>query len=72
MSQVFDYTATSSTETLSFMAAGGPGGVPPFALLDSVSMHAVPEASSGVAMLLGVAGFGVFARRRARSAKSRN
>ncbi len=70
--QVFDYTATSSTETLSFFATGGPQGVPPFALLDSVSMKAVPETGSGVAMLMGVAGFGIFARRRAQSKKSRS
>jgi hypothetical protein len=72
MHQVLDYTASGPTETLSFIAAGGPSGLPPFALLDSVSMQAVPEKGSGVAMLLGVVGFGVFARRRARSAKPRD
>ena len=34
----FDYTATSTTEMLSFLAAGTPSGVPPFSLLDGVSV----------------------------------
>jgi hypothetical protein len=37
------FTATSSSETLSFLAAGTPSGVPTFALLDGVSMNAVSE-----------------------------
>jgi len=69
MHQAFDFTATDTSETLSFFAQGSPQGPPPFALLDGVSMQAVPEAGSGAAMLLGVVGFGMFARRRARSAK---
>lgn len=64
MHQNFTYTATSSSETLSFFAAGGPGGVPPFTLLDNVSMQAVPEADTVVAVLTGVMGFAAFARRR--------
>lgn len=41
--QVFDYTATSASETLSFLAVGTPSGVPPFALLDGVSLTDVPN-----------------------------
>ncbi|MBS0265412.1 MAG: PEP-CTERM sorting domain-containing protein [Planctomycetes bacterium] len=51
MHETFTYTATASTEVLSFYATGGPP-VPPFALLDGVSMSAnitVPEPS----MMLG-------------------
>lgn len=45
-SQSFTYTATSSSELLSFLAVGTPNGVPPFVLLDGVSLNAnstVPE-----------------------------
>jgi len=36
--QTFTYTATASSELLSFLAVGTPNGVPPFALLDGVSL----------------------------------
>lgn len=47
---------TSASEVLSFLAIGTPAGVPPFALLDGVSISEVPEPGSLV--LLG-AGLGV-------------
>ncbi len=41
------FTATSSSQVLSFLATGGPLGLPPFALLDGVSLTEVtPEVSS--------------------------
>jgi hypothetical protein len=43
MSQTFDFTASGSSEVLSFLAIGTPTGVPPFSLLDGVTMNAVPE-----------------------------
>jgi len=46
--------ADNTTEVLSFLAAGSPNGMPPFALLDGVSMVATPEPSSVVSMLAGV------------------
>lgn len=52
--QTFTYTATSTSELLSFLATGTPSGVPPFALLDGVSLvdtsvPSVPDsASTGV------------------------
>ena len=46
MQQSFDYTATSSSETLSFLAAGTPTGQPPFVLLGGVTMDVVPEPST--------------------------
>jgi len=70
MHSTLDFTADGSSDVLSFTANGSPG-VPPFALLDSVSMQAVPEKSSAAAMVLGVGGFGLFARRRARSKSSK-
>jgi len=40
MQQSFTYTATSSSEVLSFLATGTPSGEPPFSLLADVSMQA--------------------------------
>ena len=60
------FTATSGTETLSFIALGGPSGVPPFALLDGVNMQAtVAEPSSLLLSAFGVAGMALlrFTRR---------
>ena len=54
--QTLSFVVTSATEVLSFLAIGTPAGVPPFALLDGVSISEVPE--PGSLMLLG-AGLGV-------------
>jgi hypothetical protein len=52
MSQTYDYTATSGTETLSFLAGGSPA-VPPFTLLDGVSMNDItPTPEPGTLPLL--------------------
>jgi len=71
--QTFTYTATSTSEVLSFFANGGPPGVPPFALLDGVSLtSAVPEPSTlvaGAAVLLPVAA-GLFRSRNRRQNKA--
>jgi len=48
----FTFLATSSTETLSFLAIGTPAGQPPFSLLDGVSLQ-LPEPPS-VLMLGGL------------------
>jgi hypothetical protein len=50
MHQSFTYTATADTEVLSFFANGSPQ-VPPFALLDSVTLTAIPEPSTMIASL---------------------
>jgi hypothetical protein len=68
--QTFTFTATSSSESLSFIAIGTPNGLPPVALLDGVSLVEVPEPAAWSLMLLGVAGVGAMARR-GRSAKLR-
>lgn len=61
--QSFVYTADSDTEVLKFLATGTPDGVPPFALLDGVSLKAVPEASTTVSLFIGFVVLGAFLRR---------
>jgi hypothetical protein len=63
MTQSFTYTASSASEVLTFLALGTPS-VPPVALLDSVSLTAVPEPSTWALMVLGFAGVGFAAYRR--------
>jgi hypothetical protein len=61
----FFFTAESVSETLKFMAIGGPNAsLPPFALLDSVSLTAVPEPATWAVMLLGFGGVGAAIRAR--------
>jgi hypothetical protein len=50
------FTATSTSEVLSFLAIGTPSGVPPFALLDGVSLSDIPEPASWVLMVSSLAG----------------
>jgi hypothetical protein len=80
MGETFDFVATSSSETLSFLAAGTPNGQPPFSLLSNVSAQDITEHPMNPAPLpaLGATPFGVLAcaavaagklrRKRARSA----
>lgn len=62
------FTASSATQTLSFLATGGPNGLPPFALLDGVSLstpnnppNPVPEPSTLAIVAAGA--LGLIARR---------
>jgi hypothetical protein len=66
----FTYTATSTTELLSFLADGGPTGVPPFALLDGVSMQqaTVPEPTTYGLLSIGLLGWLLAYKRRANRA----
>ena len=60
----FQFTATSATQTLTFLSVGTPFGLPPIALLDGVSLTAVPEPTTWAMMLLGFGGIGAMIRRR--------
>ncbi|THD65349.1 MAG: PEP-CTERM sorting domain-containing protein [Phenylobacterium sp.] len=60
------FTATQTSETLSFLATGSPQ-VPPFALVSNVSITGgVPEPAAWAMMLFGFGGLGALARLRAR------
>lgn len=61
------FTATSSTQTLSLLAYGTPLGTPPFALIDGLSLDAVPEPSTWAMMLIGFGVVGSVMRTRRRS-----
>lgn len=58
------FTATAASQTLSFLAQGTPSGVPPFALLDGVTLVAAPEPATWALMMVGVAGICFLVRRR--------
>jgi hypothetical protein len=70
------FTATSSSQVLSFLARGGPSGLPPFGLLDGVSLTTVvpppgpgpgpvPEPATWAMLIMGFGLVGAMARRRA-------
>jgi hypothetical protein len=72
LSQTLTYTATSTSEVLSFLAAGTPSNAPPFSLLDGVSITAVAEPASWmtlVAAVLSIIGVANFKRRSSRLAR---
>jgi hypothetical protein len=60
----FVFTASGTSQVLSFLAIGTPNGMPPIAFLDGVSVAAVPEPASWAMMLVGFGALGVLARRR--------
>jgi PEP-CTERM motif/Protein of unknown function (DUF642) len=60
----FTFTATGASQVLSFLSIGAPAGQPPVALLDGVSLTAVPEPATWGMMLVGFGGLGVVIRRR--------
>ena len=62
--KTLDFTATASTQTLSFLSIGSPAGLPPLAVLDGVSVTAVPEPATWGLMFAGFGLVGVAVRAR--------
>lgn len=60
MQESMTFTADATSDVLSFFAVGTPQGVPPFALLDGVSLVATtaPEPSTVAMLLSGLVGIG--------------
>jgi len=65
--ETFSFKATGTSQLLSFLSVGTPNGLPPVALLDGVSLSAVPEASTWAMLVAGFGLVGVAARRRNRA-----
>jgi hypothetical protein len=51
--QSFAYTATSASEVLSFLAIGTPAGVPPFSVLDGVTLNAATPEPGTLSLVFG-------------------
>jgi hypothetical protein len=66
MPATLNFTATSTSEALSFFALCTPSGMPPMLLLDDVAMFDTPEPAALATMLIGVASIGMLVRRRRR------
>jgi hypothetical protein len=64
--QKMNFTATSASEVLSFLAVGTPAGQPPISFLDGVSLVAVPEPATWAMMIIGLGAMGIAARRQRR------
>ncbi len=64
MPATLNFTATSTSEALSFFALGTPSGMPPMLLLDDVAMFDTPEPAALATLLIGVASLGFMTRRR--------
>lgn len=60
------FTATATSQVLTFLAVGSPAGEPPISLLDGVSLTQVPEPASAFIALAAFAGLGALARRQRR------
>lgn len=71
MKETFVFIATQTTEVLSFLALGTPEGVPPFSLLDGVTVTAVPEPAGWTVLLAGAVGIAGVAGRRKRTVSAR-
>ena len=68
LQQTVLFTATSTSQVLTFLSAGTPAGLPPMVALDGVSLVAAPEPASLAVMGSGLALLAYFQRRRQRKA----
>jgi hypothetical protein len=66
----FAFTASATTQKLSFFAKGSPSGKPPFALLSGVSVQQIPEPDTYVGTLLGLGCLGLVIKSRLAKKKS--
>ena len=62
--ETLTFQATGTNEVLSFLAIGTPAGVPPFSLLDGVSLQAAATPEPGYLALVGIGLLGISAIRR--------
>jgi len=69
--QTFTFTANADTQSLSLLAYGTPVGQPPFALIDGLSLDAVPEPTTWGMMLIGFGVVGGVMRTRRRPVSGR-
>lgn len=60
----YTFTATGTSELLSFLSIGTPNGLPPIAVLDGVSLTQTPEPAALALLGLGVLGLGAARLRR--------
>jgi hypothetical protein len=69
MSQTLSFTADATSEVLSFLAVGTPNGLPPFVLIDGITVTAqTPEPGSYALLGLGLLGIGAARWRRKKGA----
>lgn len=66
-SQHLSFIANATSQVLTFLAVGTPGGAPPISFLDGVSLTAVPEPATWGLMIAGFGMVGVAARRRVKT-----
>jgi Protein of unknown function (DUF642) len=67
--QKFTFTADAGNNVLNFLAIGNPNGVPPFVLLDGVSVDATPVPDPGMGIGMALVGVGLLRARFARKSQ---
>ncbi len=70
--ETLSFVPTSTSEVLSFLAIGTPNGVPPFSLLDGVSVSVAPEPATFALFILSFPVLGALRRRSKRNAANRD
>ena len=65
--QTFTFTASGTSDLLSFLSVGTPSGVPPFSLFDGVSLTQLPEPATWTMLISGLMGVAGAARLRKRA-----